>query len=33
MQLRLARTLSEKSEATGDDDVETAWEDEIERRI
>ena len=32
-QLRLARTLLEKSEAIGDDDVEAAWEDEIERRI
>ncbi len=32
-QLRLARTLLEKSEATGDDDVKAAWEDEIERRI
>ncbi len=32
-QLRLARTLLEKSEAMGDDDVEAAWEDEIERRI
>ncbi len=32
-QLRLARTLREKSEAIEDDDVEAAWEDEIERRI
>ncbi len=32
-QLRLARTLLEKSEAIGDDDVEAAWEDEIERGI
>lgn len=32
-QLRLARTLLEKSEATGDDDVDAVWEDEIERRI
>lgn len=32
-QLRLARTLLEKSEATGDAEVEAAWEDEIERRI
>jgi len=32
-QLRLARTLLEKSEAIGDDDVAAAWEDEIERRI
>ena len=31
--LRLARTLLEESEASGDDDVEAAWEDEIERRI
>ena len=31
--LRLARTLLEKSEATGEDDVEAAWEVEIERRI
>ena len=31
--LRLARTLLEESEAAGDDDVEAAWEDEIERRI
>jgi hypothetical protein len=31
--LRLARTLLEKSEATGDDDVQAAWEDAIERRI
>ena len=32
-QLRLSRTLLEKSEAIGDDDMEAAWEDEIERRI
>lgn len=32
-QLRLARTLLEKSEAVGDDDVEASWDDEIERRI
>ena len=32
-QLRLARTLLEKSEATGDPGVNAAWEDEIERRI
>lgn len=32
-QLRLARTLLEKSEACGDDDVAAVWEDEIERRI
>ena len=32
-QLRLARTLLEKSEATGDADADAAWEDEIERRI
>ena len=32
-QLRLARTLLERSEASGDGDVEAAWEDEIERRI
>ena len=31
--LRLARALLEKSEATGEDDVEAAWEVEIERRI
>ena len=32
-QLRLARTLLEKSEAEGDQDVEAVWEQEIERRI
>ncbi len=32
-QLRLARTLLERSEATGDAGAEAAWEDEIERRI
>ncbi len=32
-QLRLARTLLERSEATGDAGVQAAWEDEIERRI
>jgi predicted GTPase len=32
-QLRLARTLLEKAEATGDVGVEVAWEEEIERRI
>lgn len=32
-QLRLARTLLERSEATGDSRVDAAWEDEIERRI
>jgi hypothetical protein len=32
-QLRLARTLLESSEATGDSEVDSAWEDEIERRI
>jgi putative addiction module component (TIGR02574 family) len=32
-QLKLARTLLERSEATGDSDVDAAWEDEIERRI
>ncbi|MDQ3313772.1 MAG: addiction module protein [Verrucomicrobiota bacterium] len=32
-QLRLARTLLERSEASGDAEVDTAWEDEIERRI
>ena len=32
-QLRLARTLLERSEATGDFEVDAAWEDEIERRI
>jgi hypothetical protein len=32
-QLRLTRTLLEKSEAVGDVDVDAAWEEEIERRI
>ena len=32
-QLRLARTLLEKSEAEGDPGVEAVWEQEIERRI
>lgn len=32
-QLRLARTLLEKSEARGDSEVDAAWENEIERRI
>jgi predicted GTPase len=32
-QLRLARTLLEKAEATGDLGAEAAWEEEIERRI
>lgn len=32
-QLKLARTLLERSEATGDSAVDAAWEDEIERRI
>ena len=32
-QLRLARTLLEKAEASGDLGVEAAWEQEIERRI
>lgn len=32
-QLRLARTLLESSEATGQADVDGAWEEEIERRI
>jgi hypothetical protein len=32
-QLRLARTLLERSEAVGDVEVEAAWEDEIESRI
>jgi len=31
--LRLARTLLERSEASGDSDADAAWEDEIERRI
>ncbi len=31
--LRLARTLLEHSEATGDMDVDAAWEAEIESRI
>jgi Putative addiction module component len=32
-QLRLARTLLEGSEASGQPDVDAAWEEEIERRI
>ena len=32
-QLRLARALLEKNEATGDVGVEQAWEREIERRV
>jgi predicted GTPase len=32
-QLRLARTLLERSEAAGDVDAAAAWEEEIERRI
>ncbi len=32
-QLRLARTLLERSEASGDAEVDAAWEDEIELRI
>lgn len=32
-QLRLARTLLEKAEASGDLGVENAWDEEIERRI
>ena len=32
-QLKLARTLLEKSEAGGDQDVGAIWEQEIERRI
>ena len=32
-QLRLARTLLESSEATGQPDVDGAWDEEIERRI
>ena len=32
-QLRLARTLLEKAEASGDVGAEAAWEEEIERRI
>jgi hypothetical protein len=32
-QLKLARTLLEKAEASGDLGVEAAWEEEIERRI
>jgi Putative addiction module component len=32
-QLKLARTLLEKSEAEGDQGVEAVWEQEIERRI
>jgi len=32
-QLRLARTLLENTEASGDTGAESAWEEEIERRI
>ena len=32
-QLKLARTLLEKTEAPGDIGTEAAWEEEIERRI
>jgi len=32
-QLKLARTLLESSEASADSGVESAWEQEIERRI
>jgi hypothetical protein len=32
-QLRLARTLLEKAEASGDVGAEAAWEEEIERRV
>jgi len=32
-QLRLARTLLERAEASGDAGAEAAWEEEIERRI
>ena len=32
-QLKLARTLLESAEASGDLGVEAAWEEEIERRI
>jgi hypothetical protein len=32
-QLKLARTLLEKSEAEGNEGVEALWEQEIERRI
>jgi hypothetical protein len=32
-QLRLARTLLERAEASGDVGAEAAWEEEIERRI
>jgi putative addiction module component (TIGR02574 family) len=32
-QLRLARTLLEKTEASGDLGAEAAWEEELERRI
>jgi len=32
-QLKLARTLLEKAEASGDVGTEAAWEEEIERRI
>jgi len=32
-QLKLARTLLERSEATGDEEANAAWEEEIERRL
>jgi len=32
-QLKLARTLLEKNEASGDQEADAAWEQEIERRI
>ncbi len=32
-QLRLARTLLERSEASRDSEVDAAWENQIERRI
>ena len=32
-QLRLARTLLERSEASGEPDADALWEEEIERRI
>ena len=32
-QLRLARTLLENTEASGDTGAESAWEEEIEQRI
>jgi putative addiction module component (TIGR02574 family) len=32
-QLKLARTLLEKNEASGDQETDAAWEQEIERRI